>query len=64
METWEAWWVASQVIETADPRDCHDWITHWAVAQYRANELEATACTSARAAFEGEKSWSTKVTPS
>lgn len=40
---WQAWWVANQAIKTADPRECHDWLTAWAVKQYRTNEAECSA---------------------
>jgi hypothetical protein len=40
---WQGWWVANQAIETANPRDCHDWLTAWAVKQYRADEAERLA---------------------
>jgi len=45
---WRAWWIAREVIRTANPRDCHDYVTRWAVAQFRADEAERRATKAAR----------------
>lgn len=37
---WQAWWITHQTIDTADPADCHEWVSARAVQQFRANEAE------------------------
>lgn len=40
---WQAWWIALQCVEDADPRDEPEWVYQRAVAQFRADESEREA---------------------
>jgi hypothetical protein len=40
---WQAWFLALQVIATANPKTCHAWVSRWALAVFSADESERAA---------------------